>query len=221
MVLGTNTNSHPKNVQIEKALNMLKKYLTNEGKKQFSIQFKKNANAIVEEYNSLVDTYNDKKTDKERKKMIDEKKEELKELSKEGPDKENVLKFKEMIEELSKKQSSPDTPRPDTNNQKGGNIGQVAVIAGALFVVVVTLGAGLAALSRMTPEQAAELGENIASFNDGWDAARLGGSKHKKRKGRKTKKSMKHKKGKKSKKARKTMKKKKSNKKKKSMKKRR
>ena len=90
----------------------------------------------------------------------------------------------------------------------------------SIVYVVVTLGAGLAALSHMTPEQAAELGGNIASFNDGWDAARLGGSKHQKRKGRKTKKSMKHKKGKKSKKAKKTMKKKKSMKKRKSIKKR-
>ena len=74
MVLGTNTDSHPENEQIKKALNMLETYLTPKGKKQFSIQFKKNANAIVEEYNNLVDTYNNKKTDKEREKMIDEKK---------------------------------------------------------------------------------------------------------------------------------------------------
>ena len=104
-----------------------------------------------------------------------------------------------MIEKSLNKQSSHDTPRLDTI-QEGGNLGHaVVVIAGAIFMVI-TLGAGLAALSHMTPEQAAELGGNIASFNDGWDATQVGRLKHQKRKGRKTKKSMKHKKGKKSKK---------------------
>jgi len=212
MGLGSNTDSHSPldDEKIQKIKEIAKKVLTRHGK----TELRNNKGKILEEYKRLVATYNNK-TDKEKKEMIDDIKELLKEK---GPDQKKVLtnEFKKMImiEESLNKQSSHDTPHPDTI-QEGGNLGHAVVIAGAIFMVV-TLGAGLAALSHMTPEQAAELGENIASFNDGWDAARLGGSKHQKRKGRKTKKSMKHKKGKKSKKARKTKKKKKSKKKRKS-----
>lgn len=197
MVLGTNTNSHHENVQIKDALDMLNKYLTEEGKEQFRKQFEKNAEAIVKEYNNSVDRYNEK-TVEERKKMI--KTELLDNLS---PD-QTVLKedfekdLKEMIEKSLEKSSNPKHPHGYTI-QRGGDI-DAGFIAGVL-IGLVTLGVGLTALHHITAQDLA-----VAGFM----AADYGGSKHKKRKGRKTKKSMKHKKGRKSKKAKKSMKKRKS-----------
>jgi len=192
------------------------KYLTDPGKKTFA----SNRSYVLTEYKSLVENYNNLEPPG-REKMIGDK---IKLLV--GSDLTNSLfenRFKKTIENSLKKNKSFNEENissdrgggkpsslygPSINEQLAVADGlttrdDILIIAGGLFLLVVVVNSPLGALG-------------VAN-------ALLGGSKHKKRKGRKskkTKKSMKHKKGRKSKKAKKSMKKRKSMKKKKSKKKR-
>ena len=206
--------------KVKKTVELFIEYLTEKGKDEF----RKNIKQVSQEYKSLVENYNNLEPPG-REKMIGDKIELLV-----GPDLTNSLfenEFKEMIKNsLKKNKSFNEKNIPSGRGLEGGRPSSIdgprytpngdlttrdniLTIAAGLFVLVV-------GVVKLTPGALGLAG--FAAAN-----ALLGGSKHKKRKGRKskkTKKSMKHKKSKKAKKSMKKKKGRKSMKKKKSMKKR-
>ena len=199
---------HTIDTKVKQAVDAFFGYLTPKGEDEFN----RKITEVLTEYKGLVEEY----------KKLKEKEKKLSFIN----DIKTKLQGTDLFTEEFKKNIKPDIhDRPDM--QDGGSVGDA--IEDALLTVgaVAVLAVGLFFVGTVLSQLSNDQLDGVAIAAVGADpiefAGFFGGSKHKKRKGRKskkTKKSMKHKKGRKSKKAKKSMKKRKSMKKKKSMKKR-
>ena len=191
--------------EVKKAVELFISYLTDKGKDEF----RKNIKQVSQEYISLVEKYKElKEKEKERSDFINDIKKKL-----QGTDL-FTDELKAKIQSDTQDGGRFDLTRDDPNIMEQVVLtaiagGAVAILAGGLFIVG-------AVLNSLSADQLVGVNYALAGGDPIDLVGILGGSKHKKRKGRKskkTKKSMKHKKGRKSKKKRKSMKKRKSNKK--------